>query len=313
MEKVKELILKSKSAIILSHVNADGDAVASSMAMKCILKELGINSKIYLDAPVEERLSFITDEALVYAGEVCEHDLCIVLDSGSRDRLGRREEILKNENAVVNIDHHITNTMFGDANYVVPHASATGEVLFDVLEALGVELTQEIARYLYIALCSDTGCFAYSNASSKTFSIASKLVKKDIDHAEIARLLFNCVDIKSELIKAELVKSVNSYCDGKIRTVSVTREMAEKFGIDVEDVQGLVDIPRRFRGTEIAVALKEKEDTIRISLRAVGNIDVAKVAMQFGGGGHTKAAGCGIDKEIKEAERDIVKACEVLL
>lgn len=313
MKKVAELIKKSKKAVILPHINADGDAIGSSMAMREILLSLGISSEIYTDEPVEERLGFISDGIKVYDGKICDFDLCIVLDCGDADRLGNRGEIMEKANRVVCLDHHRTNKGFGDASVILPDASATGEIMFDLCNELGVIMTPVIARYIYAAILSDTGGFAYSNTTVKTFAIASELVKYNINHAEIARLMFDTVDINSELIKAELTKEIRSYCDGKIRTVCATREICKKFNVDVEEIEGLVDIPRRIRGTEIAVAIKEHDDHVRVSLRSNEYADVSKVATRFGGGGHMKAAGCTIYKSANEALDDIVKVCEEAL
>lgn len=313
MKQVAELIKKSEKAVILPHINADGDAVGASMAMKEMLSLLGISAEIYTDEPVEERLGFIADGIKVYDGTVCDFDLCIVLDCGDSDRLGRRAEVMEKAKTTVCIDHHRTNKGFGDACVIIPEASATGEILFDLCSELGVTMTRDVARYIYSAILSDTGGFAYSNTTVKTFAIASELVKYDINHAEIARLMFDTVDINSELIKAELTKEIKSYCDGKIRAVCATCEICEKFGVDVEEIEGLVDIPRRIRGTEIAVAIKDHRDHVRVSLRSNEYADVSKVAMTFGGGGHMRASGCTIDKSVDEALADIIKACEEAL
>ncbi len=310
MKKVAELIKKSNKAVILPHINADGDAIGSSMAMREMLSYLGISAEIYTEEPVEERLGFIADGIKTYEGEVCDFDLCIVLDCGDADRLGKRFEIMEKAQRTVCLDHHRTNTGFGDAFVIIPEASATGEIMFDLCNELGVTMTRDLARFVYAAILSDTGGFAYSNTTVKTFSIASELVKYDINHAEVARLMFDTVDMNSELIKAELTKEIKSFCDGKIRTVSATREICEKFGVDVEEIEGLVDIPRRIRGTEIAVAIKEHEDHVRVSLRSNEYADVSKIATEFGGGGHMRAAGCTIYKSLSEALEDIVKACE---
>ncbi len=310
MKKVAELIKKSNKAVILPHINADGDAIGSSMAMREILSALGISAEIYTEEAVEERLGFIADNIKVYDGSVCDFDLCVVLDCGDSDRLGKRAEIMTKAERTVCIDHHRTNTGFGDSCVIVPEASATGEILFDLAGELGVKMTPVLARYIYAAILSDTGGFAYSNTTVKTFSIASELVKYDINHAEIARLMFDTVDINSELIKAELTKEIKSFSDGKIRAVCARCELCEKFGISVEEIEGLVDIPRRIRGTEIAVALKEHSDHVRVSLRSNEYADVSKVAMAFGGGGHMRAAGCTLYKSVDEALAEIVKACE---
>lgn len=313
MEKVTELIKKAKKAVILPHISADADALASCQAMKCALLGLGIDAVIVAEEAVESRLEFISDGVLVYDGNVPEFDTCIVLDCGDIERTGNRAEIVKKATTVINIDHHKTNTRFGDASFVNDTASATGEILYSLFNVMGVAITQEIAKFLYTAICSDTGCFAYSNVSPDTFVTASELVKFDINHAEIARLLFDCVDMDEEFLKAELTKNIKSYCGGKVRTVVMTEEFAKRFGLNSDEVDGLVDMPRRIRGTEIAAALKEVNGKIRVSLRSNGDADVSKVALKFDGGGHIKAAGCSIYDDLDTAEKLIVKACEEVL
>ncbi len=311
MQSLINSIKSAKSAVIIPHISADGDALASCQAMAYALSDMGVKSVIYAEETVPDRLDFLGEGIVVFNGEVPEFDTCIVLDCGDVGRVGGREVFLSSGKPVINIDHHRTNTSFGDYNLVKPDASATGEVLFDLFCEMGIKMTKDIAKYLYTAICSDTGGFAFSNVSSHTFKIAAELVGYDINHAEISRLLFDCVDIDSELLKAELTKSIRSYCGGKVRVVTVSREFAERFQLKPNDVDGLVDIPRRIRGTEIAVAIKELDDKIRISLRANGDADVSRVAMEFGGGGHIKAAGCSIIGETLEAaEKRVADACE---
>ena len=313
MKKVTELIKKAKKAVILPHISADAYALESCQAMKCALLGSGIDAVIVAEEAVESRLEFISDGVMVYDGNIPEFDTCIVLDCGDIERTGNRAEIVKKATTVINIDHHKTNTRFGDASFVNDTASATGEILYSLFNVMGVTLTKEIAKFLYTAICSDTGCFAYSNVSPDTFLTASELVKFDINHAEIARLLFDCVDMDEEFLKAELTKNIKSYCGGKVRTVVMTEEFAKKFGLNSDEVDGLVDMPRRIRGTEIAAALKEVNGKIRVSLRSNGDADVSKVALKFDGGGHIKAAGCSIYDDITTAEKLVVTACEEVL
>lgn len=311
MEQIINLIKNAKSAIILPHISADGDAIGSCQAMKCMLNNLGIDAVIYAEEKIEDRLSFISGGVRIYNGQTVAFDTCIVLDCGDADRLGKRKSILDSGKRVINIDHHRTNIGFGDATLVRPDASATGEVLFELFKAMDIEFTRDIAGYLYTAICSDTGGFAYSNVSSDTFKIAAELVSYNINHWDIARMLFDCVDIETELLKAELTKNINSYYGGKVRTVAISREFAEQFDLKPNEVDGLVDLPRRIRGTEIAAALKELDDKIRISLRSNGHADVSKIALQFGGGGHIKAAGCSIEGvKLADAEKMLIEACE---
>lgn len=314
MKKVIELIKQAKTAMILPHENADGDAIGSCLAMRDALRSIGIAAEIYAEEPLEPSLRFLDDGIIVYSGQSIACDTAIVLDCGDEKRLGKRKAIADSAERVINIDHHGTNTFFGDAAYVEPEASATGEILFRVFREAGIEITREIARYLYTAICSDTGCFAYSNVSPETFRIAAELIGYDIDHAEIARQLFNCVELSSELMKAELTSSIHSYYGGRLRIVAADERIAEKYGVDLREVSDLVELPRRIRGTEVAVSLKYSGGKLRASLRSNGDVTVDKVALSFGGGGHAKAAGCTIDApSLDVAEKLIVEAFGELL
>lgn len=314
MEQVIKLIKSAKSAVILPHVNADGDAIASSKAMQKALESINIPAVIYAEEPVEKRLDFISEGVLVYNGEEVKCDTCIIIDCGDFERTGARGKIAESANKVINIDHHRTNVGFGDGSLVRAEASSAGEVLFDLFKEMNIDITAEIARYLYTAICSDTGGFAFSNVSPKTFRTAAELIEKDICHAEISRLLFECVDIDEELMRSELTKNIKSYSDGRIRTVVITKSLAAKFGVSPKEMQGIVDIPRRIRGTEIAVALKETDGCTRVSMRSNTGADVSEVALKFGGGGHSKAAGCSISEEnAEEAEKIVVKALQEVI
>ncbi|MGN1115063.1 MAG: bifunctional oligoribonuclease/PAP phosphatase NrnA [Candidatus Ornithomonoglobus sp.] len=311
MEEVINLIKKAKKAAIIPHIKADGDAIGSCLAMQAALEKLGVQAVIYVEEPVEKRLQFLDeDTAVVYGGESADCDTCIILDCGDLTRVSLRQPLLDAAAQVVNIDHHKTNTFFGDANYVEPETSSTAEILFKLFREMGIELDCKIAKFLYAAICSDTGCFAYSNTSPTTFRIAAELIECGIDHAEIARLLFDCEELESELMKAELTSRIHSYYDGRLRVVSISETETEKYGMKPEDIQDLVNLPRRIRGTEIAAALKQYDGKIRGSLRSNGDADVAAAAQVFGGGGHTKAAGCTIAADdLETAEKMLVEAC----
>ncbi len=309
MKDIIEAIKNAQSVAILPHINADGDAIGSCQAMAAVLRNMGKTAVIYAEEAIESRLDFISGGVVVYDGTAEKYDTCIALDCGDELRMGTRKAISDLATTVINIDHHKTNTRFGDVNLVVEDASATGEILTELCMEMGIELTKEIAAYLYAAICSDTGSFAYSNVSPKTFKMAALLVGKGIDHSEINRLMFDCVGLEQELLKAELTGSIHSYYGGKLRIVSVEPSLLEKYGVTANELQDVVEIPRRIRGTEVAVAIKASDGKIRASMRSVGEHDVAAVAMKFGGGGHTKAAGCTVEADSPEAaEKLIVEA-----
>lgn len=314
MDKIIELIQKSEKIAVLPHISADGDAIGSCRAMAEVLSAMGKKAVIYTEEPVEHRLKFLDEGISVYDGSSDSFDLCIVLDCGDLERVGERKEILEKSGSVINIDHHRTNTYFGDENLVMDTMSATGEILAVLFKRMNIKLTSAAARYLYAAICSDSGCFAYSNTSPNTMRTAAELMEYGFDHAEITHLLFNSISMNTALMRAELTSRINSYCDGRIRVVTADEEFGAKYGVAPDDIQGLVDIPRNIEGTEIAVSIKNTNGKIKASMRSNGNADVAAVALEFGGGGHTKAAGCSIDApDLKTAEELIVRECEKVL
>lgn len=315
MDEVIKLLGAAKNVVILPHINADGDAVGSCAAMAELMDALGRKSIIYAEEKPEQRLAFISERVRVYDGsDEEEYDTCIVLDCGDKERLGKRAVFAERAERIVCIDHHKTNTGFGDACYVDASASATGEIMAELYDRMGIEPTKRAALCMYAAICSDSGCFAYSNTSPKTMRVAAGLMETGIDHAEAARLLFDSEPLETELLKAELTGHIRSYYGGRLRAVTATDAMAEKYGLDMEDVSDIVNIPRRICGTEIAVSVKESGGKIRVSLRSNGSADVSAAAVKFGGGGHAKAAGCTVNAgSVDEALEMVVKECGELL
>lgn len=315
MEKVIEKILSAKSAAILPHVKEDADALGSCFALAEVMRCMGKKAVVYVSGPVEGRLGFMGSGYEEYIpGEKYDHDLCVCLDCGDLGRIGARREIFESIGNTVNIDHHYTNTHYADENYVDGSASSTGEILYRLLKDAGIGLTKETARQLYTAICSDTGCFKYSSVSPETMRAAAELIEMDIDHAEIARLLFDCETLEAAKLKAEATEKLESFYDGKLRIVTMPGGMCSRYGISPEDAPNLVDIPRTIEGTEIAVCIKDLDGEIRVNLRSNGEADVSLVAAKLGGGGHKKAAGCSIkNASIDGIKEEIIKECGYLI
>ena len=311
MRAVIDKIMKAKSVAVLPHVNEDPDALGSCFAFAKVMRKMGKKATVYVSGRVESRLAFIGDDYVLYHdGIKHDHDLCTCLDCGDIDRITERKSLFDEINNSVNIDHHYTNTNFADANYVDGKAAAAAEIIFEIFKEMNVELDSDIAKDLYTAICSDTGCFKYSNVTPKTMRIAADLLEYDFDHADIARLLFDSESLEAAKLKAEITNGIKPYADGKIEVVVTDENVGEKYGIEKEDIPNLVDIPRRIEGTEIAVCIKHIEDGFRLNLRSNGDADVSKVAMKFGGGGHVKAAGATLHFDnAQEAEKAVVEAC----
>ena len=315
MRDVIEKIKNAMSVAILPHKNEDPDALGSCFAFMKVMKSMGKEARVYVSEVPEKRLAFIGSEYEVYdASKTYSHDLCVCIDCGDLQRIGEREKLFNEIGASVNIDHHYTNTNFADANYVDGNASAAGEILYMLFGEMGVTIDKETAELLYIAICSDTGGFKYSNTTPRTMRICAELMEYGFDHSEVARLLFDRQSFAAARMCAEVTLSIKSYEDGKIKLVTIPDDLYEKYDIAVKDAPNMVDIPRRIEGTEVAVCIKHQDGDIRVNLRSNGDADVSKVAVKFGGGGHVRAAGCSIDaKTLEEAEEKIVAALKEVL
>ncbi|MBR0088604.1 MAG: bifunctional oligoribonuclease/PAP phosphatase NrnA [Clostridia bacterium] len=311
MQAVIDKINAAKSVAIITHVNEDPDTIGSCFAFQKMLRKMGKEAVIYVSGKIEDRLSFMGSDYVTYrSGIQHNHDLCACLDCGDLGRIGERKTLFDEIGNSINIDHHMTNTCFADANLVDGKASAAAEIVTLLFREMGLELDNDIAKDLYTAICSDTGCFKYSSVTPKTMRIAADLLEYDFDHAEIARLLFDTESLAAMKLKAEVSGTVKSYADGKITLVTADEKDGEKYGILPEDIPNLIEIPRCVEGTEIAVCIKKTAGGYRINLRSNGEADVAAVATALGGGGHCKAAGGTIQAEnMDEAERIVIAGC----
>ena len=310
MKKLAEIIEKSQSIVILGHISEDADSVGSALAMKYALENLGKDADVILSAPLEKRLEFINAEFLYPADAKGQYDLCICLDCADMERLGERKTIFETAKNTALIDHHITNQGFAELNYIVPDASATGEILYEVFGQIGAEVDKRVAEALFIAIASDTGSFKYSNVSPKTMRIAAELLEKDIDNAYISRMLFDTETEKAMHFKGELMSRVETYYDGRLSLIAVRNEEFENSGIAEKDMGDIVNIPRMVQGAEIAVSVRETKDRIKLSFRSNGKYDVGTLAQNFGGGGHKMASGASaVNMTFDEVKDKVTKVC----
>ena len=310
IEKIKKEIEKSNSIAVMAHINEDGDALGSVFALCRVLENMSKDVHAYLDAEPEMRLGFLDGKyELLNPDEILEFDLCIALDSGDLKRLGERIAIFEKAKKTICIDHHGTNVGYADINVIVPDASSTAEVLFEIIKECGFLIDDYSAKCLYTGIASDSGCFKYSNTSPKTMRIAADLLEYDFDHAEVLRLLFDTESLNNITLKGYIMNNIESYGNGKIQLIWTDEEILSKFGVDENNAADLVNIPRSVKDCEIAVELKKRKGKIKLSLRA-NRVDVSEIAKHFDGGGHKLAAGAEVDAEtIDEAKKLVITEC----
>lgn len=309
MKEIAQKIMTAQNIVIAAHISEDADALGSSFALTAALRNAGKNVTVFLSSEPEDRLQFMLCEYTVYKeGMEPLQDLMVCLDSADLGRLGERATLLKRSESV-SVDHHYTNTQYADINYVEGDASSTGELVYFLLKEMKLEITKEIAEFLYVAISGDTGSFKYSSTSARTMRVAADLMEKGIDHAELSRRIHETEKIETVRLKGHIMSDIKEYYGGKLRMVLLDKNIFEKFGVDEKNSGDVVNIPRMVEGTEIAVSVRETPEKIKISFRSNGRYNVSDIAANFGGGGHVMAAGAAVHgKTMAEIEEEIVKA-----
>ena len=292
---------------ILIHKNPDGDAVGSAAALANVLTQLGARPYVMSPDKIPDRLKFILDYTSTSVREQALTEDAISIDVASPAQLG---SLYNNApTPFLMIDHHEMGEQFADG-YIVPGAASASEALFDVIEVLlrekRIALTNELAFALYAATSSDTGCFAYSNASAKTHALAARLIATGIDTADINHRLFNSKS--PEQIRAEgyVASVIKTTAGGRIGYATLTVKDMADIGLSLEHFDTAIDVVRTLRGIEVALFLKEIEPGVfKASMRSTG-ANVAELCSRFGGGGHIRAAGCAISATDIESAANIL-------
>ena len=300
-----ELLKAAKKLVIVSHVSPDGDTLGSSLALMHALRMLGKEVIMNVDDDISTVYSFlpgIAEYRRFAPGESVNADLLVIIDASSADRAGNAMEVVKSP-AVLSIDHHKTNTRFADYLYLDSDAAATAEIIYSLLQEMGIKLTRDIATCIYEGIYTDTGSFKYSNTTSNTLKTAADLLNYGVNPS----LISDNMELKSrsqvEMLR-KVLETLTFLKDGKIAYIEIPLELYDH---NVE-TDAFISYPRYVEGVEIALLFKQVEANLtRVSFRSK-EIDVAKVALSFGGGGHKKASGCSIYAPLKEAEKVILEA-----
>jgi phosphoesterase RecJ-like protein len=313
LSQVVELIESKRRFAITSHIRPDGDSLGSSLGLYWLLRALDKDVEVIMRDPVPHAYRKLPGSCDVRVTPSVDrpYDAVFVIECSDITRPGL---IDLEKQFVVNIDHHSTTALFGTINWIDSTASAVGEMIYNLCKATGVRVTREIAECVYTALITDTGSFHYSNTTERTFKVASELVRAGVKPAKISEAVFSSYQwSKIELLSAVL-STVRRDCSGRIAWMRQTIEMQERTRASEEDGDGFVNYPLTVGEVEAVALLKECAPGIyRTSLRSKGDINVARIAEKFGGGGHRNAAGCTLTGEWDEAEHTIVELlCEAV-
>jgi phosphoesterase RecJ-like protein len=286
-KKIWNKIKQSDNIVLISHINPDGDALGSSLGMYSILKNMKKNVKIVNTTPLPLYLDFLPNYEKVTMQMPQKCDLVVSFDCGSFDRLG----IEKPDCFLINIDHHISNTNYGDLN-LVENIASTSQVVFNILEHNGVEIDENSAICFYTALVTDTGNFQYESVTSEVFRVASELVKCGAKPEFVSKMLYERDRLSRLRFLAKALETLELYAQGRVGIVRVSKEMMVQTGATKDDTDGLVNMVRKLNTVEVAIMLREEENgDIKVSLRSKNYLNVSEIATKYGGGGHIRASG----------------------
>jgi phosphoesterase RecJ-like protein len=295
--------------LLLAHLYPDGDVLGSQLGLGLALRAAGRSVTLACHHAVGEPFRFLPGAEGVeqWTAGRAGFDVVVTLDTPDPGRVGGLLADCRQPGTVVlNVDHHADNRRYGDVNWVAPGAAATGEMVYDLVEAAGLPMPAGVALNLYTAIVTDTGSFRYSNTTPRTFRIAARLVEAGADPALVALHLYETRHLPGLHLLGRLLQQVESDPGGLVAWMVIDRTQA--VSPDLLEAEDFITYPRSLRTVKVAVLFRELPDVVKVSLRAKGEVDVARIAAQFSGGGHPNAAGAVVPGGLAEVRARVLAA-----
>ncbi len=311
LEVAARAIHAADTIAMACHVGPDGDALGSMMGLALAASDAGKKVVTSFGSPftIPQNLAFLPTTGLIPPGEFPpDPGLMIVFDAGSSDRLGELGSNAAAAGKLIVLDHHVTNTGFGDIAVIDGAAAATGEIVAELLEVLGWSVTAEIATCLHTAIVTDTGRFQYTATKPSTFMLAARLVAAGADTDMIGQEVYDQAPFGYLKVAAAALARAELDAEAGVVSAVVTHEDLEEAGVDWGDIDNLINTIRLPIEADVAVLAKVFEkDRIKLSLRSRGGTDVGRIASEFGGGGHRFAAGATVEGDVKSVLQKVVE------
>lgn len=315
LNKIGHILKDYNDFAIVSHVSPDGDSIGSMLGLFNTLKDFGKSVDLFVDDILPEKYSFLTGyDNIKRYNTGSKYSCLIILDCGDVDRLGELKSLLNNSDIIINIDHHISNTLFGNINYVDSNASSVGEIIYQILKINGYNISKNTAMCLYTSILTDTGCFKYSNTTSMTFNITGDLINTGINFSDIYSRIYDAKTLSQTKLLGKVLSTLEIYYDNTVAVLTMPYKLLDECSAKENDADEFINFARNIDTVEVGVFIKEVNDLkCRVSLRSKNYVDVSKVASYFNGGGHIRAAGCTIEGSISEAKNKILDAVKAVL
>lgn len=311
-EEIISAIKKSDKILLVTHVNPDGDCIGSAAALSMLIEnEYNVPTEVYVDKKVPEKYLFLKNTDKFKTGDELSgnyFDTVISVDCAAKNRITNAITFFDKAKRTINIDHHKTNPDYAEINHVEGASSSTGEILFNIAADAGWKITKDIANALYVAILTDTGGFKYENVSADTFLAVAELMKSGINPCLLYKSIYESKPLSMVKLYGLAVTKSEFLFNAQVGYTIITLDDMKKTKAINEYADGIVEIIRQVNSVDIAFLIKETEDNYsKVSLRSKV-ADVSKIAMKFGGGGHTHAAGCTIKKPYNIALEKVIEA-----
>ncbi len=306
--KIIEALRNEEYFYMISHMLPDGDSIGSLLAMGEALQGMGKEVRLFTPGSIPYKYRYLNHSAKV-EHEIFDNDpniTMVVLDSSDVERLGIFKDTVLKSKKIINIDHHITNQRFGTLNLVNPEAAATGEIVYDLLEELQVELNESIAESLYVAISTDTGSFKYENTTAKTHRVISSLLEYDLNPGAISQRIFDERSLPFYILLKEALSSIELYEGRRIAVMTLSKDLRERTGATTDDLEGIVNYTRNIEGVELGILFYvESASELKVGFRSK-EIDVSELAGRLNGGGHIRAAGCRMQGDFESLKNKVM-------
>lgn len=313
-ERLTEFLQGQREVTLVVHEKPDGDCLGSALALAFVLDKVGLRPTLFLPEKVPKLYGFLPGQnylEIQTEGTLPKGQPLISVDCAG---LGRIPFEIPASIPIFNIDHHISNTYFGEVNIVDTVAAATGEILYLLFNEGKIEIDQDIATCLYVALATDTGSFRFSNTTPATLRIASELLSLGSRVDEIRENLYEKRPLSELLTVKKALENIFISSDGRVISSTLSHKEMLDNNLLKADTDGIIGMMRSVEGVEVALLFKEVEpEEVRISFRSKSLLDVNVLAQSFGGGGHARAAGCTMKGRIQDIASQVIKRAEELL
>ena len=300
--------------MLTTHVNPDPDALCSELALMLYLRSMGKEVKIVNEDAVPERyrlFPYVKNIRKYSQDSTHLYDAVITLDCADLSRIGKVRELLLKDKPVFNIDHHITNDYFGSLNLVIPSASSTAEILFDLFKKTSYRLTKACAFLLYVGIMTDTGSFRYENTTRHTYEVISELMQFNLPINRIYQRLYEMIPLNDLKNFIQIIQRFKMFFDDNLAYIELEKKEMEKFSEEFDVRDTIFKLLRSIKEVEvIVIATQIGPDKTRVNFRSKERVNVAQIAAFFKGGGHNRASGCTIHENADQAQKlifDVVK------